>query len=160
MPAKNDIILQTGLFFKKCQNNRRSNFCQSRGRSQAPRCHKEYHQGASLVTQWKIIHLPVQETRVQSLIWEDPTCHGTTMPMHHSYWACALEPGSCNYWAHALQLPKSTAPRAHAPQPEAPGQWEACTPQLESGPRSPQLEKSLCSKEDPAQPQIHKYSHF
>ena len=102
MPAKNDIILETGLFFKECQNNRRSNFCPSRCRSQAPRCHKEY-QGASLVAQWKRIHLPVQETRIQSLIWEDPTCHGTTMPMHHSYWACALEPGNCNYWAHVWQ---------------------------------------------------------
>ena len=25
---------------------------------------------------------PMQETWVQSLVWEDPTCHGATKPMH------------------------------------------------------------------------------
>ena len=30
--------------------------------------------------------------------------------VHHSYWACALEPGSCNYWAQVLQLWKSCMP--------------------------------------------------
>ena len=36
-------------------------------------------------------HLPVQGTRVPSLIGEDPTCHGATKPLHHNSWACALE---------------------------------------------------------------------
>ena len=31
----------------------------------------------------KRIRLPVQETRVQSLIQEDPTCCGATKPMHN-----------------------------------------------------------------------------
>ena len=39
----------------------------------------------------------MQETRVQSLVQEDPTCHGATKPMRH-YWACALEPGTQSYW--------------------------------------------------------------
>ena len=34
----------------------------------------------SLVVLWLRIHLPMQETRVQSLIWEDPTCSGATKP--------------------------------------------------------------------------------
>ena len=30
-------------------------------------------------------------------VWEDPTCLGEAEPVHHNYWACALEPGSCEY---------------------------------------------------------------
>ena len=52
---------------------------------------------ASLVVQWLRIHLSMQETRVRALVREDPTCHGATMPVHHSYQACALEPASHNY---------------------------------------------------------------
>ena len=40
------------------------------------------------------------------LVQEDPTCHGTTKPVRHNCWACALEPTSHNYWAHAPQLLK------------------------------------------------------
>ena len=39
--------------------------------------------------------LPMQETRVQSLTWEDPTCRRTAKPVCHNYWAWALEPGCC-----------------------------------------------------------------
>ena len=49
-------------------------------------------------------NLPMHETQVQSLIQEDPTCLGAAKPVHHNYCACALEPASYNYWAHALQL--------------------------------------------------------
>ena len=42
--------------------------------------------------QWLRIHLPVQETQVWSLVWEDSTCHRATKPMHHNYSACTLEP--------------------------------------------------------------------
>ena len=41
--------------------------------------------GASLVAQWLRIHLPMQGTRVQALIREDPTCRGGTKPVRHSY---------------------------------------------------------------------------
>ena len=51
------------------------------------------------------VHLPMQETQVWSLVWEDPTC-GATKPVHHNCSVCALEPGSCNCWAHGLQLLK------------------------------------------------------
>ena len=41
--------------------------------------------GASLVAPWERICLPEQETQVQSLIREDPTCRATTKPTCHSY---------------------------------------------------------------------------
>ena len=40
---------------------------------------------ASLVAQWLRIHLPMQGTWVRALVWEDPTCHGATKPVRHSY---------------------------------------------------------------------------
>ena len=83
--------------------------------------HKNLHTGTSLVAQWLRIHLPMQGTRVWSLVQEDPTCRGATEPVCHNYWACALEPASHNYWAHA--------PRAHMPQLLSP-RSRAHTPQL------------------------------
>ena len=62
--------------------------------------------GTSLVVQWLRIRLPMQGTRVQALVQEDPTCRGATNPVRHSFWACVLEPVSHNYWAHVPQLPK------------------------------------------------------
>ena len=47
-------------------------------------------------------------TQVQSLVWEDPTCHVPAKPVCHIYWAWALEPVSHNYWAHTVQLLKPT----------------------------------------------------
>ena len=41
--------------------------------------------GASLVAQLLRICLPVQGTRVQALIREDPTCRQATTPVHHNY---------------------------------------------------------------------------
>ena len=43
-------------------------------------CHR-----ASLVAQWLRIRLPMQGTWVRTLLWEDPTCHGATKPVHHNY---------------------------------------------------------------------------
>ena len=63
-------------------------------------------QRTSLVVQWLRICLPMQGTRVQSLVWEDSTCCGTTKPVHHNYWACAPEPACHNYWACVPQLLK------------------------------------------------------
>ena len=61
---------------------------------------------ASLVRQWLRICLPMQGTRVRALVQEDPTCRGATKPVHHNYWACALEPVSHNYWVRVPQLLK------------------------------------------------------
>ena len=46
---------------------------------------KKQEKWASLVAQWLRICLLMQGTRVQSLVQEDPTCHGATKPVHHNY---------------------------------------------------------------------------
>ena len=48
----------------------------------------------------------MQGTRVQALAWEDPTRLRAAKPVHHNYWAWALELASHNYWAHVPQLRK------------------------------------------------------
>ena len=45
----------------------------------------EIHKGTSLVAQLLRIRPPVQETWVQALGREDPTCCGATEPVHHNY---------------------------------------------------------------------------
>ena len=107
---------------------------------------------ASLVAQWLRIYLSMQETRVQALVREDPTCRGATKPVRCNYWACPLEPASHNYWARMPPLLKpmylepasynysacvpqllsrrattteACVPRARALQQEKPPQWEA-----------------------------------
>ena len=46
---------------------------------------KEWHSRASLMAQWLRIRLPMQETWVRALVWEDPTCRGATRPVSHNY---------------------------------------------------------------------------
>ena len=46
---------------------------------------KETKDWPSLVAQWLRICLPMQGTRVQALVREDPTCCGATKPMRHNY---------------------------------------------------------------------------
>ena len=72
--------------------------------------------GDKLIKVWEIVKitraqglpwgLGGEELACQSLIWEDSTCHGASKPVCHNYWACALEPGSCSYWAHMPQVLK------------------------------------------------------
>ena len=57
-----------------------------------------------MVVQWLRICLAMQGIQVQSLIQEDLMCPGATKPVGHNYWACALEPESCNYGALAPLL--------------------------------------------------------
>ena len=92
--------------------------------------------GASLVVQWLRIGLQMQEVPVRSLNLDDPTCHGTTEPVHTNCWACALEPGSHNYWA--------------------PVPWGPCCTREATSVRSPcaAVGKSPQSNKDPAQPKI------
>ena len=119
---------------------------------------------ASLVAYWQRICMPMQETWVWSLFWEDPTrsliledptLHRTVKPKCHNYWACALDPGSHNYWCHMLQILKPVHPRACVLQEKLP-QWEGLAPQFESSPCSLQVEKSPHSNEDPAKPKVNK----
>ena len=60
--------------------------------------------GISLVAQWLRIRLPMQGTRVRSLILEDPTCRGATKPVStitepalYSPRATTTEPACHNY---------------------------------------------------------------
>ena len=71
----------------------------------------------SLVVQWLRIHLLMQ---VQSLVWEDPTFHGTTKPEHHIYWATRV-------WELQLLRPSATTTEACM--------CRACAPQLEKPPQ-------------------------
>ena len=103
--------------------------------------------GASLMVQWLRVCFAKQGTPVWSLVWEHPPGCGATKPVHHSYWACALEPSSRNYWAQMPQLVKLMRSRACAAQQVKPLPSEACILQLE---------KSPCSSKDPAQPKINK----
>ena len=41
--------------------------------------------GTSLVVQWIAIHQPMQRTWFRSLVWEDPTCRGSTKPWHRRH---------------------------------------------------------------------------
>ena len=50
-------------------------------------CKKWPSVGTSLVAQWWRIHLPMQRTWVQSLVWEDSTGCGAAKPMSHNYWS-------------------------------------------------------------------------
>ena len=61
----------------------------------------------------------MQETLVQSLVGEESRCRRATKPVRPNYWACALENGNCNCWAHIQQLLKPACPRAGAPQATA-----------------------------------------
>ena len=44
-----------------------------------------YESWISLVVQWLRIRLPMQGTRVQALVREDPTCRGAAKPVCHNY---------------------------------------------------------------------------
>ena len=64
--------------------------------------------------QWIRIQLPMQGTRVWSLIREDPTCFRATKSVHHHYWACVpqllkpmhLEPMPHNKRSHHSEKPE------------------------------------------------------
>ena len=99
---------------------------------------------------WVVKNLPANAGDVGwSLIQEDPMCHWATKPVCHNYWVCALEPGSCNYWAHDQQLSKPTCPRAHALQQGRSKQWEAHIPQLESSSWSLNYRKAWIAMKTP-----------
>ena len=68
----------------------------------------------SLEFQWLRAHLPMQGTRVQSLVQGDPTCPKAAKPH--------------------VQTTEPTQPRACVSQQEEPPQWEAWALQLESAP--------------------------
>ena len=109
---------------------------------------------AFLVVQGLRNHLPMQRTQVQSLVWEDATCHGANKPMYHNYWACVLGAGGPPLLSPRTTATEACRPGACAPQ-EEPLQWEACTA-TKSNPCSPQTEKAHMQQRRQAQPKINK----
>ena len=75
--------------------------------------------------------------------------------MRHSYWACALEPASHNYWAWVPQLlkPMRLEPELHN---ERGHRNEKPTHRNENSPHSPQLEKARAQQQRPNTAQINK----
>ena len=115
--------------------------------------------------QWLRLCLPMQGTRVRSLVQEDSTHCRATKPVGHNYWAdapwslCsttgeatarALEPVLHGRRGHCMR------PGACAPWQERRLQWEAHVLQWESSPVRWNERKPTHSTEDPAQPKINK----
>ena len=101
--------------------------------------------GTSLVAQWLGFHLPMQGTRVWTLVREDPTCCGATKPVRHNYWACVWEPASHNYWSPRAYSPCSATREATA--------MRSLHTTMKSSPRSPQLEKANAQQRSQKTPQ-------
>ena len=107
---------------------------------------KKHALGTSLVMQLLRICLPIQGTQVQSLVQEDPTCHGATKPVRHNYWACTLEPPHHNYWS--LRTLGPTCRQLLSPCSATRGTTairSLCTA-TKNSPCSPQLEK-VCAQQ-------------
>ena len=79
------------------------------------------------MAQWLRIHPPMQGTRVQALVWEDPTC----VPQLLSLCSRAHKPQLLSLCAATTE---AHAPRVGAPQQEKPPQCEARTPQQRVAP--------------------------
>ena len=83
----------------------------------------------------------MKKTGVPSLIWEDPTCLRPTKPVRHNCWACALERGGPRLLSSHVTSTEVSDSWSLRSRQEKPPQSEAPAPQLETTPRSPQLEK-------------------
>ena len=79
-------------------------------------------------------------TRVQALVWEDPTCRGAPVPQLLSLRSRPRE--------QQLLSPRATATADHVPRACAPQQREA------TAVRSPRTTTKSSSNEDPTQPKI------
>ena len=119
------------------------------GRSVSPRQEKKKGKsapGTCLVVQWLRICLPMQETHVQSLAQEDPTCHEAAQPVCCNYWACTLELLRLACWSPRALEPVLCNERSHRNEAHAlPGEWLPLAVTREESPRS---------SKDPAQPKI------
>ena len=109
----------------------------------------------SLVVQRLRICLPTQGTRVRSVVWEESTCHlsmGFSRQENWEWVAMSFSRGSS--WPRDWSQVSCTAGRfftnwAMREAQEKSLQWEAHTPQLETGPCSLQLEKAGTRQQRP-----------
>ena len=105
-----------------------------------------------LVVQWIRICLLMQGTQVRSLTWEDPTCRRATKPMHHNYWACALEPAPQLLKPMSLQ-PMLHSKRSHCNEKPAYHDKSISNPRPSAGHNQ---RKPMCNNKDPVLPKISK----
>ena len=89
----------------------------------------------------------MQGTHIQSLVQEDPTCHGANKPVRHITDSVLKSPGTATT--------EAWTPRARALQQEKQLQWEAPARQQSVDPHSLQLEKSPHGNKDPAEPEVN-----
>ena len=97
----------------------------------------------SLVVRQIRICLPMQGTWVQSLVWEDSTCHRATKPKSHNSWTCTLEPALLQLLSPCAATTEACVPRACAHC-----DWRAASAR-------PNSKKPTHSNEDPAQAKSH-----
>ena len=95
----------------------------------------------------------MQETWVQSLVQEDPTCLRAAKPVHRNYWACMCSRAG----ELPLRSPDASATEVCTPQSPCSAPREATTTRsphttIRDWPCSRQLERSVPSSEDSAQP--------
>ena len=83
--------------------------------------------GTSLVVQW--VHLPMQETRVGSLVQEDSTCYRATKLASSNYWSLIPRGRESQLLSPCTETTEARVPQACAPHHEKPLQWEACAQQ-------------------------------
>ena len=74
----------------------------------------------------------MQETWVQTLIWEDPAYHRATKFVHHNYWVCALEPGNSNCWCPCTPKLLFCNKRSHCNEKPAHSNWRVVPAQCNS----------------------------
>ena len=113
---------------------------------------------ASLMARWWRIHLPTQETQIQSLAWwlsgKESACQCRRLRFDPCSVKIPYTPERLSPFPTQL---KPLCHRAHTPQQEKEAlQWEACAPRPESRPHLLQLEKSPNSNKDPAHAKINK----
>ena len=92
-----------------------------------------------LVVQWLKIGLPMQESWVQSLVQEDPTCPTAAKPVYPDYWTYGPEPGSHNY--RSPLCPRACAPNKRSRSSEKPKYQQESTfdfPELQKKPAQQQ----------------------
>ena len=93
------------------------------------KCSSKMSSFRTLVAEWRRIRPRMQGTQVQSLIWEESTCHRAVKPVCHNY-------GSLHSRAWELQL---LSPRALGPVPrerEATATTRSLRTTTQSSPRS------------------------
>ena len=70
-PLEEGMATHSSVLAWKIAWTEESGTLQSMGSQESNTTERAY----TLVVQWIRIHLPVQGTQVQSLVWEHPTCH-------------------------------------------------------------------------------------